>query len=100
MVYYRFKQPKKSMGRGIKHSLFLATISKENKIKLKEQIKIITPIGMNREQELCLSIDLIDNHGSWAVLSWSLENMEAHNLKSTSEALIIDLVKSEQVNQK
>ncbi len=39
-AYYRFKQPKKSVGRGIKRSLFLAIISKvnkENKIKLKEQ---------------------------------------------------------------
>ncbi|EPZ93418.1 hypothetical protein N207_05925 [Helicobacter pylori UM114] len=39
-AYYRFKQPKKSAGRGIKCSpFFLAIISKENKIKLKEQIR-------------------------------------------------------------
>ncbi|RKU89992.1 hypothetical protein DDP32_04230 [Helicobacter pylori] len=63
-AYYRFKQPKKSVGRGIKRSPFLAIISKENKenkIKLKEQIRPY--------------------------------------LKSTLEALTIDFVKSEQVNQ-
>ncbi len=38
-AYYRFKQPKKNAGRGIKRSPFLAIISKENKIKLKEQIR-------------------------------------------------------------
>ncbi|GAA7907216.1 hypothetical protein HpDR24_12080 [Helicobacter pylori] len=56
-AYYRFKQPKKNAGRGIKRSPFFVIISKENKKqdKTKGANKTITPIGINREQELCFN---------------------------------------------
>ncbi len=40
-AYYRFKQPKKSVGRGKTMTFFviISKESKENKIKLKEQIR-------------------------------------------------------------
>ncbi len=54
-AYYRFKQPKKSVGRGIKCSLFFSYNKQRKQDKTKRANKTITPIGMNREQELCFN---------------------------------------------
>ncbi len=56
--YYRFKQPKKSVGRGIKCSPFFS-YNKQKKQRKQDKTKgankTITPIGINREQELCFN---------------------------------------------
>ncbi len=52
-AYYRFKQPKKSVGRDIKRSLFFSYNKQRKQDKTKRANKTITPIGINREQELC-----------------------------------------------
>ncbi len=49
--YYHFKQPKKSVGRGIKRSPFFS-YNKQRKQRKQDKTKgankIITPIGINR----------------------------------------------------
>ncbi len=54
-AYYRFKQPKKSVGRGIKRSPFFSYNKQRKQDKTKGANKTITPIGINREQELCFN---------------------------------------------